>query len=36
MNTASKNCFKILLLTGTAFVNELYDIENLCHIILNY
>lgn len=35
MNTATKNCYKLILLTGTAFVNKIYDIENLLAMIDN-
>jgi len=35
MNTASKNCYKIILLTGTAFVNKIYDVENLLSMVDN-
>lgn len=35
MNTASKNAYKIILLTGTAFVNKIYDVENLLAMVDN-
>jgi len=35
MNTATKNCYKLILLTGTAFVNKIYDVENLLAMIDN-
>ena len=33
--TATKQCFKVILLTGTAFVNKIYDIENLLAMVDN-
>jgi len=35
MEYGSKNAHKVLLLTGTAFVNSLYDIENLLSMVDN-
>jgi len=35
MHTATKNCYKLILLTGTAFVNGIYDIENLLSMVDN-
>jgi tRNA1(Val) A37 N6-methylase TrmN6 len=35
MEYGSKNAHKVLLLTGTAFVNSLYDIENLLAMVDN-
>ena len=33
--SATKQCFKVILLTGTAFVNKIYDIENLSAAVDN-
>ena len=33
--TATKQCFKVILLSGTVFVNKIYDIENLLAMVDN-